>query len=208
MSKLFIFGDSFSCRFNNTFFDDYTKWKGYVPKYFGDIISNELAIHHHNYAKLGSDNYTIFESICNNITKVKPNDMMIIGWTSRNRFRIVDTNNLNWKMVTMNSSNTDNTISKQSIDELFLNRSSVLYAYEVNSWIHLLNSLLPNTKIINWCWSEYEKEINALNLPNMETIGYETNGELKDMHYNELGHLQLSDVFLKELQKNKINKFV
>ena len=51
MSKLWVFGDSFSVK-NNRLVSSYVERKGYVPKVFSDFLSNKLNIRKENYTSL------------------------------------------------------------------------------------------------------------------------------------------------------------
>ena len=216
MSKLFIFGDSFSDTFHNTknvpWIKQYISWKGYVPESFGDIISKTLKLELINKSVSGSDNYSIFENICKCATIIQPDDVLIIGWTGRHRFRIADDRDLTWKNVSSVHINNIDTIShimsKDTLLSIFANRDSILYLNEVNNWIHLLNTILKNNKIIHWTWMKNQTELHALTISDLPTILDETNGELNDMHYNEHSQTILAEMFLSELKKDKPNKLI
>ena len=64
---LWTFGDSFTESFGTTkgrnWIDNYIDWKGYVPKVYGEIISDEMGFELVNLGKGGSDNYSIFQNI-------------------------------------------------------------------------------------------------------------------------------------------------
>ena len=48
---LWTFGDSFTARFANTGWStNYVKWKGYIPKVYGEIISDKLEMQLQNWA--------------------------------------------------------------------------------------------------------------------------------------------------------------
>jgi len=208
MRTLWIFGDSFSHSFKITtdaiWSNNYTNWKGYQPDSFGDIISNKLNLQLVNKSKQGADNYSIFERVCEASVNIKPGDIVIIGWSRRTRFRIVNPYHNWWKSIIKvdNKDDVYSYMSKQSITEIMLNRESVLYSNEVNNWINLLNVTFKNNTIINWTWSKYDYELNAINLSDMCIITKESNGEHINDHYGEQGHKELSDIFLEIIQKN------
>lgn len=210
MAKLWIFGDSFSHSFkinsDAIWSNEYTRWKGYEPDSFGDIISNKLNLELVNLSINGADNYSIFEKICEASLNIKPGDIVIIGWSRRTRFRVIKPNSNWWRSIIKvdNKHEIDEYISKQSISEIMINRESKLYSDEVNNWINLLNITFKNNTFINWTWCRYDYELNAINLPDISTISEESNGEHINAHYGETGHKQLSDVFLNIIEKQII----
>ena len=85
MNKLWVFGDSFSEPFSKImdttgfgYRSKYNKWKGYISKSYGDIISEKLNLLHFNKAGGGNDNYTIFDSIIHSLEKINKDDVIII----------------------------------------------------------------------------------------------------------------------------------
>ena len=92
MNKLWVFGDSFSEPFSKImdttgfgYRSKYNKWKGYISKSYGDIISEKLNLLHFNKAGGGNDNYTIFDTIIDSIDSISENDivdMAVIGLAS------------------------------------------------------------------------------------------------------------------------------
>jgi hypothetical protein len=208
MNKLWVFGDSFSEPFSKgipKWKNDYTKWKGYVPKCYGEIVADELKLVHMNRAIGGTDNYTIFDSIIDVINSISEKDIIIIGWSSTTRFRIVNNDNL---FVTIRPGFIDDTnyfgksktpISESSLLELIVNRDSSNYIDELNNYIKLINFSFPNNKIIHW--SPFPLDKNGLNVTfpysnKYETISKESAGLVIDAHYGENGHLELSKTII------------
>jgi hypothetical protein len=204
--KLYIFGDSFSAGFSfeSNWTNPYVNWKGYTPKGFGEIISQKLNLELINLAENASDNYSILQKFCDNVKNIKKNDLVIIGWSSPLRFRLVSND---WITILPNNDKfstkeIDKTkISESTLIEILLNRDDVRYCNEVNSWIKLLNNLDKN--IIHW--TPFDQRLDCMFLNKFETIFTETNGELNDWHFSENGHIQLSDLFINKFKsKNKI----
>ena len=200
--KLYIFGDSFSAGFSfeSNWTNPYVNWKGYTPKGFGEIISQKLNLELINLADNASDNYSILQKFCDNVKNIKKNDLVIIGWSSPLRFRLVSND---WITILPNydkfsTKEIDKTkISESTLIEILLNRDDVRYCNEVNSWIKLLNNLDKN--IIHW--TPFDQRLDCMFLSKFETIVTETNGELNDWHFSENGHLQLSDLFISKFKK-------
>ena len=200
--KLYIFGDSFSAGFSfeSNWTNNYVNWKGYTPKGFSEIISQKLNLELINLADNASDNYSILQKFCDNVKNIKKNDLVIIGWSSPLRFRLVSND---WITILPNydkfsTKEIDKTkISESTLIEILLNRDDVRYCNEVNSWIKLLNNLDKN--IIHW--TPFDQRLDCMFLSKFETIVTETNGELNDWHFSENCHLQLSDLFISKFKK-------
>lgn len=204
--KLYIFGDSFSAGFSfeSNWTNPYVNWKGYTPKGFGEIISQKLNLELINLSENASDNYSILQKFCDNEKNIKKNDLVIIGWSSPLRFRLVSKD---WITILPNhdkfsTKEIDKTkISESTLIEILLNRDDIRYCNEVNSWIKLLNNLDKN--IIHW--TPFDQRLDCMFLNKFETIFTESNGELNDWHFSENGHIQLSDLFINKFKsKNKI----
>jgi len=200
--KLYIFGGRFSAGFSfeSNWTNNYVNWKGYTPKGFDEIISQKLNLELINLADNASDNYSILQKFCDNVKNIKKNDLIIIGWSSPLRFRLVSND---WITILPNydkfsTKEIDKTkISESTLIEILLNRDDVRYCNEVNSWIKLLNNLDKN--IIHW--TPFDQRLDCMFLSKFETIVTETNGELNDWHFSENGHLQLSDLFISKFKK-------
>jgi len=206
--KLWTFGDSFSDRFANTGWSvKYVEWKGYTPKVYGEIISDKLELDLRNLGKAGSDNYTIFQTICDVSNGIKPDDIIIIGWSSPLRYRLVNMYN-NWGSIIPNSDNTMmnfENVSKDTMDEISVNRIHSLYVEEVNSWMKLLNYAFSKNNIIHW--SPFEGMTHNF-FAGIEQIKIETNWELDDSHYSEKGQQMLSDELLFMISQNRNKKLI
>jgi hypothetical protein len=203
--KLWTFGDSFTDRFTNTGWSEkYVEWKGYAPKVYGEIIADKLDLELINLGKAGSDNYTIFQTICDVSNSVKSDDMIIIGWSSPLRYRLVNMYNRWWPIIPHSDTTmiTFENVSKNTMNEIAVNRAHNLYVYEVNSWIKLLNYTFLKNNIIHW--SPFEGMVQNF-FGGIESIKTETGGELDDSHYSEKGQQMLSDTLLLMLSQN-INK--
>lgn len=207
MSKLWTFGDSLTERFREDFewSKKYIDWKGYTPKVYGELLSEELKMDHINMATNGSDNYKIFESICRCAKDIKEDDKIIIGWSDVVRFRLVDVND-KWVTLIPNWKNHMDDLGYVTIDtveQVLVNRgSSTLYTDEVNSWIEFINLHFKNIDVIHW--TQFNKEYKAHRLNQFTTIKKESNGEIDDQHYGEIGQKELTSYFTKLLKVRMI----
>jgi hypothetical protein len=196
MKRLYVFGDSFSDERIITNNKNYINWKGYTPKTFHQIISEQLGLDSHVIAEGGIDNYTIFSSICKNINFLDQS-IVIIGWTDIHRFRLYDSTFQTFKPVSPTFGNRRkkgfpyiNGVSDSTIEEIFLNRDNINWQDEINDWSLLINKALPNSIIVYWTWSDKIKR---------ETITEETNSKIIDFHYSEKGHLELSNWIIEQI---------
>lgn len=208
MSNLWIFGDSFSATNKRNNIESwrraYLKWKGYTTNVWPEFLNIELNYKLINLSISATDNYTIFDTIIDNIDKIQKNDIVIIGWTSTLRFRLVDKTNsfntirpsLDLKKSTLHAPFEYDNISLNTINELLVNRDTELYEWELNRFIKIINLYLMDIKVLHW--SPFQSQHIHLKIKrikeidNLETISMETNGEINDYHYSENAHSILS----------------
>lgn len=211
MDTLWVFGDSYSEPFSilngMEWKPQYIDWKGYSPKSYGEIVSEHFNLIHRNYAIGGADNYTIFERIVSCVDKIKPDDVIIIGWSHTLRFRLVN------KMGVFNPIRPSSLevvfdinrktpyldVSDNTLKEIAINRDSKPYIDELNSNIKLLNFIFKKNKIIHW--SPFNQDIDGVNtttnsLIKLERISQETNSLINDGHYSESSHKLISNQFI------------
>jgi hypothetical protein len=86
-------------------------------------------------------------------------------------------------------------------DVMLVERSKSKYIDEVNSWIHLINTFLSHNTVIHWNFSTAKMNGIFVHPKTIETIGYETNDKIKDGHYSEYGHVQLSKILSNSLER-------
>jgi len=211
MKTLWTFGGSFTEGYTDKhqWSVDYVKWKGYTPKVYGDIIADKLNLDLKNMGNAGICNYTILEKICEHVDDIKDDDIIIVNWAPTIRFRLVEQNEKNWiSLIPGNDNNIDffnKMINQSTLDEIFVNRDSKLYKYEIINWIKLLNKTFKSNIIINW--THEMKGPNLLNFSKYNRIKNETNGAVKDNHYSEIGHIEVADALM-HIISSKINKSV
>ena len=223
MSKLWVFGDSFSATNDRPVLEswrlDYVKWKGYVPKVFSDFLSDKLGISARNMGVSGADNYTIIDTIIDSLSKINSDDIIIIGWSTTIRFRVasksnnfltIRPNDLDNNISTINDSSDLTDIAVNCLNEIIVNRSDKIYIDEINRYIKLINFMYANNVIIHW--SPFKQEIEGMYVtpiePKIERITEETNGLLYDQHFSEHGHEQISEYFYKLIKNYDNNKKV
>ena len=204
MNTVWTFGDSLTegFRSNETWAKDYIKWKGYVPLTYGEIISKELNFELVNLGKGGSNNYSIFESFIKNIENIKKDDIVILGWSEVTRYRLANKYN-KWVSFVPNFDhnfmNIEN-ISRNTAEEILVNRQSKVYIDEVNIWIKFLKYVIKDFKIINWSTFN-DGEIDGVFVTGVERILDETNGDTIDGHFSEKGQMELAEILIREIKK-------
>lgn len=179
---IYVFGDSFS--------EDYTKnpelstmmgylrHKGYKIKFYIDLLSEELNQPITNYALGGMCNEYILTKFMEHYRKIQPGDIVIFGWTDLTRFMYPFNN----RWVT--NLYTTSVLSENTINEMRVVRMHKFYEKKQLDIIDFIDDLLPNNPTVHWTWSTIPPEHSL-------TITKETNGEIIDSHYGEVGHMDL-----------------
>lgn len=212
--KLWVFGDSFSVPFQLMKHIPYIPYKGYVPKIYSEIIADELDYELKDMSIGGASNTTIFHKFISVVEQILDNDIVIFGWSQYFRFRIASETNIFTDILTgVIEQYQINHISKDALIELGINKeSSTIYFSEVSDYIKLINYTLKNNKVFHWTWVEpsktqdqHEKKYYDLLQPYKKymSVTEETNYQLNDFHYGEIGHSNLAkDLISKINEKN------
>lgn len=216
MRNLWIFGDSFSCSWNESWLKyDKTNWpqgqyvdwyynkNNKMPIHFSNVLEDNLPIQKTiNESVSGADNYTILESIGKSINHIKPNDYVFIGWSRITRVRIIEDNK--WKTIYIDK------IPNSFLDEQIALRESNLTFDEINSWQNILLKALPKQTIF---WSPFSYDYdNAFDIQffipkKIMTIFAETNGYsdgIDNSHFGHIGNLELGKQLVNKLKSNLI----
>ena len=208
MRTVWVFGDSFSVDFENNRignFELYKDLKGYYPKSWGKLISEELGCNYKNFAQGGWDNYSILQSFCENITEIKPNDIVFVGWAPEPRIRITDENG-KWKSFNTMAQIDWGGISSDCILNLLLNRvtgehrkSNKGVEEERMAWETMIMFTMKDIILHIWKWVD-----NGL-FKNFQTIEQDTDGLVPDGHWSEEGHINFSKYLIEKLKlSNKL----
>jgi hypothetical protein len=211
-----IFCDSFSCRFErhlelkNQWAIDYCDFKKKVPKTFGDIIADNLKKEVTNLSKAGSDNYSIFHSYVKSIDDISDDDVVIFMWSSPLRYRLAGKHNEFLSIVPETDLDKlkdkdliDEYFSQSTLDDLLLNRNSYLYYEEINEYIKVIKKSLKNKNVYHLSGFHYVRdEINDIENVSPGTISIETNDNIKNEHFGEMGHFSLATYLLKKIRAN------
>jgi hypothetical protein len=207
MPTLWTFGDSFTEQYNSKYpwSEKYIKWKGHTPIVYGQLLSQELNFNLRNLGIGGYDNYSIFESFIKIIDEIKPDDVLVFGWSHTVRFRLVNQHGV-WSPILPAYKNNFNNVSDNTINEVLINRTNSLYENELNNFIKIINFSLKKNIIIHW--TPFTKTTIAKHIGNLETIKQETNGEIDDGHYSENGQKELSNILKVLYYRKKNNELI
>jgi hypothetical protein len=160
MRNLWTFGCSFTAEYypidlpnNKSLYDDYKKWKGYLPKVWPTLLSEKLNCDLKNMAWGGESNYGIlnrFFDVCN---QIKEDDIVIFGWTHCARFVAVNMVEENFQQILPSMYNYPGTnLSEKTIKEILHNRTDKLWIKEVENWIKFINLYFEkiNGNVFHW----------------------------------------------------------
>lgn len=224
MNSLWIFGDNSSSIFGQTKerrFVRYLKFReGIFPKTWSELLSKKLKLRLQNYAIEGQSNYDIFDWFLKLLPNIKKDDIVIIGWTDKQRFRLVNpTNN---EFVSVRPESTEyignpngilNQISTTSLNEYCDNRKLEGWNIEIYNWENTITYLskLIGFKIIYWTFDSTINKSYYLSTNNFRTylmengaedITLETNGYLIDDNFGEKGHQIQFEYFLNYIEND------
>jgi len=200
--NLWIFGDSYSCEWNIVTGERHKEYvKDYKPiLHISNIIKKELNCDNvYNGARSGNCNYSILQSICECIDKIKKDDIVIIGWSEITRWRSLSFGE-EWTVIGVNFNRRTEAFRKESV-----NRDCKRVVNEINSWIKLLNLTLPNQTIH---WTPFQKLKNSHPKLNIHTPPFHMKriNELSnnpDTHITEEGHVDISKWLISMINKTK-----
>lgn len=208
VNKVWFFGASNTTYWNKAHpgTNTYINWLERTPKHFTELLSKKLNLILINKGIDSIDNYTIFETILKNINDIDINDKIVVDWVSILRFRVVDNNKFK-TIISTDKLNEIPFLSKNTMDEILINRDSVLYVNEVIYWSKILKKIFKNNIIF---WSVFEEFKNNSNILYMNAsvsnfnILNETNGYINDFHLGEVGHIELANRLYSKFLNNII----
>lgn len=226
MDTLWVFGDSFSHVQSDSVERRYKSYRefhnGILPKTWSELLAEEIKFKLRNCAQRGSSNYDIFQWFCNYCQIIEPNDIVIIGWSFKERFRLINHNTGQFESIRPNSIKITETkefltnISLTTINEILFNRTESEWISEIYSWESLVTylSTVIGFKVFYWSFDDTIHRENyiggdtdslyqTLIESGAETIEIETNGIVKDIHFGKKGHQIQFEYFNDFLEKNK-----
>ena len=214
--NLWVFGDSFSVPFKKIENEHpYVPYKGYCPKIYSNIISEELDLNLMDMSMGGCSNQSILHTYIKNIDNINQDDIVIVGWTQPIRFRIASKRNDFYDVIIAVAPYMEEFIdmSVDSLNDFTINRSThSIYWDELIDYIKVIDKSTKTKNIIHWTWVSptdkidtniYERQFYNLLLPfkKYKSVKEETNGDVDDFHYGEVGHMELAVDLLDEIKK-------
>jgi hypothetical protein len=231
MNNLYTFGCSFTEDFevhnNKTTNSPQSRYifeilNGIVPDSWVDIVSKKLNLTKKNYSIGGDCNYGIFEQICKYCDEFCENDVIIIEWTNVHRFRWPNMEN-KWRSRLPGYFSDYDGISKNTYEEILVNRSHKLWYDEIYHYEKIIDRLcsLNKCKIFYWSFDpnliytlpdeirlqkkyllidEINEDLYSL-VRNRggQSINDESNGKINDGHLGKTGHEVLGELIYKDI---------
>lgn len=220
MSTLHTFGCSYTAFYENSKRKEYIEYKkfngGKFPKIWPELLSEKLNFDLNNLGAEGSSNYEIFHSFCDNIENLKKDDIVIIGWSYKERFRIVNPKTKQFVRVGPGFFPNPEIkgVSEDCIEEILVNRMEKRWVDEVVSWEKIIKKLCDfiGVKLLIWSFdTTIPKHDGFAYLLNHEygatNILEETDGKIDDHHYGTKGHMVQADYFLGVINGNIIYNY-
>ena len=166
MNKLWVFGDSYTAEyypvgadFVVSNYDYYKTFKGgKLPDVWPTILGKKLGLEVENLAVGGSANTNIFLTFLDVCDKLQENDRVIIGWANNKRFVAANFQHNGFNnILPCDSEFKETRLSKNTIDEIFYNRTHPIWNKEIYGWIKIINLYcdLKKVKIHHWV-SDYD----------------------------------------------------
>lgn len=207
----------------------YRKWKGGTfPKTWSELLAEKLGLNLINYGRGGACNYYTMREYNNHCHEIQENDLVIVQWTHVERYWICENHTQlvnvagNWQFDSIG-------LDPKTAEEIYVNRSNKPWATEIYSFEKNIDNMskLGNYKTFYWsaCDTIINSESNefksdpkyllsecdesamyyyARRYENLR-ICNETNNQVTDMHYGEIGHKFLFEKIHSELiEKNAI----
>jgi hypothetical protein len=221
MSKLFVFGDSFSSNLDklrhNKNVDIYANEFGVNGQYdiWFEIIKRKMDIETVCLGNPGASNNEIFQTICKNINLIQENDTVIINWSVIERFRVaknehtfitilptyITTDQGSYLMDSIKMELKNSDISIDSIVDIGYNRvkNEKIFQREVNDWSRLLFKYFKsnNIRVLFWGIGHPQKYFfNDWHMPESKqkvTIKDESGGKINDLHFGVNGNKLFAD---------------
>jgi hypothetical protein len=231
MSKLFIFGDSFSSNLDklrhNKNVDRYANEYGVNGQYdiWFEIIRRKMDIEVVCLGNPGASNNEIFQTVCKNINLIQENDIVIINWSVVDRFRVakndhtfitilpsyITTEQGSDLMDSIKYELKHSDISIDSIIDIGHNRikNEKIFQREVNDWSRLLFKYFDsnNIKVLFWGICSTQKyfftEWFMSESEQKITIREESDEKINDLHYGINGNKLFAEKVIETITNDK-----
>lgn len=230
-NNLFICGCSFSAEFDYTH-PTYIEYKEYLggelPKTWSQILSEKLNLTYRNYACRSVGNEQIFHQFCSIVDELKENDVLILQWSYRFRYRWASYDGNTWMHMGPGKID-ESVIDKRTHENNVVNRENKQYKKMVlEDYMKIINTICEYKKVKVFYWAagdlfdenlftdkkymlsdvlstyfegdlrHYIKNIVC----GILEIKEETNGKIIDGHNGKIGHEVQAQLFYEYLIKN------
>jgi hypothetical protein len=182
--SLYCFGDSYTEGYRNDMrfppYDAYRKSLGVddpmdMPPIWSEILGEKLGVESFNYAKGGSSNHEILLKFCEQSSKLKKDDIVIINWTYIQRcLWVMSTEVSNDYKNHLTSTSPHNSehydphkIYKNAYDIIAVNRTHFSWTYEVLRYQQLIDSLASSVGFRVYYW--FTDDVLFKNLSKLES---------------------------------------
>ena len=211
MSKLIVFGDSFTYLHNHNKDNYYSKYKNNKNDLlWSEIVAKNLDLKLHNFGYGSFSNYRIIDSIIENFDLIDENDVVVISKTFYNRIDI-PTEEKNGPKFTTITPLSDKLLKKLgfSNEEIFGilfyitlidNKNFIERIDKIYDFIKKMIENKNVKKCIFWKVDDYWLKY--------QTITEATENEIIDNHWSFKGNNDFSDEILKLLDMNKKLKII
>jgi hypothetical protein len=223
MNTLWVFGDNASAIFGKTKerrFKYYKEYRnGNFPKTWSELLSKELGFTLRNMAIGGVSNYDIFDMFCKCVEQIRADDIVILGWTYTQRFRLVDEATNSFISIRPNQLKSEyintplllNGIDINVVNSILSNRNNSQWLDEIFGWETVINLLSKHIgfKVVYWTFDSLLNKSYYISTNNFrddlismgaEDFTVETNGKLIDDNFGEKGHIVQYKYFLNHIK--------
>ena len=208
---------------------EYKKYLGgTLPKTWSELLSEKLNLEHRNYAFGSSGNEHIFHQFCGIVNELKENDILIVQWTYRFRYRWACEDGETW--MNLGPGKIDESImDRRTHENNVINRENKLYRNVVLvDYMNIIDTIcrLKNVKVFYWSAGDLFDKNKFTDKKYMlsdqlskyldgdmrhyikncvcdkTNITDETNGVVIDGHNGKIGHEIQCELFYQYLIKN------
>jgi hypothetical protein len=231
MNKLWTFGCSYTEGFVDNGSPTYNNYKEYCggqfPKSWPEILSEKLNIELINKGEGASGNTQIFQQICNQANSFGYNDIIVIGWTFLERYRLAKDDET-WIKLGAGQVGNDCPISQECHEQIVLNRTLKPYVDEIYNYEKIIDRLCTSLNINVYYWTiineliynqpkeilnqkkyllndfvfdQYDNTFSIVKKNGGMSISEETNGLIDDSHMGKTGHIIQANLFYDHIIK-------
>lgn len=215
-------------------YDLYKEWRGgTLPDVWPTILGQLLDMNVQNKAEGANGNDKIFMQFCNSSHLIKKGDIVIVGWTHILRYMMAGTDNK--LLVNILPSMSYPQYDKNTIENILINRDFSIWYFQIVSYVKMIINYCSVVGADFYFWTSdlnmfknVKKHINPKYYNRFMHDGYtdifscvsntyvdlakgglqifnETNEEIEDYHFGELGHKLQADLIYNHIIENEKN---